>query len=276
MSRVFISYAREDRPVVKALADGLRDAGHEVWWDEQLSAGDGFREVIEGQLAIADVVVVVWSKRASASRYVLDEAERAVSRGVLLPVCLDTAIPLGYGTFNTLDFQSWGGSYDSKSWRTLLSEVAKIARAPKPPPQRVRLQVAKQAVVVAMISGLAIGTAFWELYPSTEGHPILASMVLGLMVSAPVALLSAFETRSLGFEKLSLVAWRSVRWFLYGGCFALLVVPLAKAAGMIAPSSHGDLLELLRAWVTVGVCSATIVTTAKLCWRVGRRLLGQR
>ena len=83
MARIFISYAREDKPVIQSLAEGLVHAAHEVWWDADLGAADAFRETIESQIAGADVVVVVWSQRANASRYVVDEAERAVGRSVL-------------------------------------------------------------------------------------------------------------------------------------------------------------------------------------------------
>jgi len=91
VARVFISYAREDKPVVEPLAEGLRHAGHEVWWDVDLEAGDAFRGKIESQIAGADVVLVVWSQRANASRYVIDEADRAADLGVLLPLRLDTS-----------------------------------------------------------------------------------------------------------------------------------------------------------------------------------------
>jgi hypothetical protein len=207
---------------------------------------------------------------------VLDEAERAIARGILLPVRLDADIPLGYGALNTLDFGSWEGSYNSKPWRTLLREIARIAGAPNPPPRRIALQVVKQAVVVAAFWGLVIGSAFWSLYPATQGHPILAAVAMGVAVSTPVAVVSALETRRSGFEKLSLIARRCLRWFLYGGCFALVVVNLTEATGMVVMDSPGKLHEILRASVTVGVCSTAIAATGKLCWAVGRHLLRLR
>jgi hypothetical protein len=271
MARVFLSYAREDKPVLKALASGLSDAGHKIWSDEQLGAGDGFRDIIEAELAAAEVVIVLWSKRAKVSRYVLDEAERAVSRGVLLPIRLDNEMPLGYGTLNALDFRSWGGSYECELWRTLIHEVARIARVPSPPPRRIPLQVVRQAAVVIAISGLVAGSALWLLYPTEDGYPILSSLLLGLVGSAPVALVSALEIRISRFDKLSLVARRTLRWLLYGGCFALLIVVLAQVQSMASGSSSAGVREVLRALVTVGLYSSAIAATAKLFWMLVKR-----
>jgi TIR domain len=128
VTRVFISYAREDQAVVRALAEGLQRAGLDVWWDTNLGAGEAFRGSIEEQLQRSDVILVVWSKRAKLSRWVLDEAEMGVQRGTLLPLRIDAAAPpLGFGGFNTLNFGAWGGDFNSQEWRSLLNEINKIA-----------------------------------------------------------------------------------------------------------------------------------------------------
>ncbi len=62
MSDVFISYAREDQPVVEVLVDRLQLQGLNVWWDRAgLKPGDDFARVIEGQIEQAKKVVVLWS-----------------------------------------------------------------------------------------------------------------------------------------------------------------------------------------------------------------------
>ena len=38
MSRIFLSYARDDAQVAGQLAQGLSDAGHDVWWDHIFTA----------------------------------------------------------------------------------------------------------------------------------------------------------------------------------------------------------------------------------------------
>jgi hypothetical protein len=285
VARVFISYAREDKPVVEFLAEGLTHVGHEVWWDADLGAGDAFRETIESQIARADVVLVVWSQRANASRYVVDEAERAVARGVLLPLRLEGSPPLGFGTFNALDFGGWRGDYDCDAWRRLLSEVARIAAAPVPPPARSPIRALPQALAVAAAWGVLIGLALWGLYSvgnagvtaSVLGHPLLDSITLGMAVATPVALWSAVETRRAGFEKLSLIARRSVVWFAYGGGISLIIIALAVSAGVLDTSSpRGIIGELGRGFVIVSVASASALTITKLGLHLVYRALGRR
>ena len=272
---------------MQSLADGLTHAAHQVWWDAELVAADAFRETIESQLASADVEVVVWSRRAKASRYVLDEAERAVSRGVLLPLRLDgSPPPLGFGSFNALDFSGWGGDYNSDAWRRLLSEIARVAAAPAPPPARLPLRVLPHALIVAAAWGVALGVAMWGLYSfdnsgvteSALGHPLVDSIVVGVAAAAPVALWSAFETRRAGFEKISLIARRSIVWFGYSAGIALVIVTLAAAAGVLDPSSspRGVAVELSRAFLIVSAASAFVVTVAKLAWVLACHVIGMR
>jgi hypothetical protein len=285
VARVVISYAREDKPVIQSLAEGLAGANHEVWWDADLGAADAFREAIESQIARADVVVVVWSQRAKASRYVVDEAERAVSRGVLLPILADGSTPpLGFGTFNALDFSGWGGDYKSEAWRRLLSEIARIAAEPVPPPARLPTRVLPQALVMTAVWGVPLGVAVWGLYSlgnpgvtSALGNPLVDSIAIGVVAVAPVALWSAIETKQSGFEKLSLIARRSLVWFARCGGIALVIIALAAVAGEInASSPRGIAIELARAFVVLTAASAFVVTAARLGWLLVRNALGMR
>lgn len=284
MARVFISYARQDKPAVELLADGLKLAGHEVWWDADLGAGQTFRAAIESQIARAHVVVVVWSPRAAASRYVLDEADLAIARNVFLPVRLNGSPPLGFGPFHAIDLADWTGDYDCVEWRTLLREVARIAATPAPPPSRLPLQIWPGTLTVAGTWGLLIGFTLWGFYSvgnqavksSILGHPLIDSIALGLALAAPIALCAAIETRRRGFERTSLIARRSLVWLAYGGGIALLIVALAVAAGALPASDPGEIIaQLARAIVVTAIASASLLTSAKLGMYLVRRLLGR-
>lgn len=63
MPKVFISHASEDKQAVaKPLAEKLREAGYEVWYDEYaLTLGDSLRRSIDWGLADADYGIVVLS-----------------------------------------------------------------------------------------------------------------------------------------------------------------------------------------------------------------------
>ena len=89
MSDIFISYASEDRPRVRTLADALSAHGWSVWWDRQIPAGRTFDQVIAEALASARCVVVLWSRQSIQPHWVREEAEEGRKRGILIPVLLD-------------------------------------------------------------------------------------------------------------------------------------------------------------------------------------------
>jgi hypothetical protein len=193
--------------------------------------------------------------------------------------------PLGFGAFNTLDFSGWGGNYNTRTWGRFLEEVARIARAPLLQPTRRRLVVLPQALVLTGAWGLLLGLAMWGLYPrdgpevttSVLGHPVIDSIALGVVAAAPVALWSALETERAGFEKLGLIARRSLIWFAYGGGIALVVVALGAAAGVLdAASPRGLARQLGSAFVSLSAASAFALTVGRLGWFWARHALGLR
>jgi hypothetical protein len=86
MAKVFISYASPDRDLAQSLAEKLVGAGHSVWWDHGLASGDNFRKRILQELAQADKVVVIWTKRSIESEWVVSEASRAAALNKLVPL----------------------------------------------------------------------------------------------------------------------------------------------------------------------------------------------
>jgi adenylate cyclase len=110
LSRIFLSYARDDVDAAKQLADGLAQAGHDVWWDRHLHGGSRFDREIEEALSNAEAVVVLWSKASLDSAWVKDEAAEARDSERLVPVSIGSAKPpLGFRQFHTIDLGSWTG-----------------------------------------------------------------------------------------------------------------------------------------------------------------------
>lgn len=76
--RMFLSYSRSNRRVCRTLFHILRDAGHEVWWDERrLYGGDFIWDNIFAQISQATSFVVLLSPKALESEYVGLEVELA-------------------------------------------------------------------------------------------------------------------------------------------------------------------------------------------------------
>jgi hypothetical protein len=89
MADVFISYRRQERQRVEALAQKLRAIGSDVWFDTRLASGDSFDEEIAKQIQGARTVLVAWTPGAVESDWVRSEAALARSAGKLTACCLE-------------------------------------------------------------------------------------------------------------------------------------------------------------------------------------------
>ena len=128
MAHVFVSYARADADLATEVADGLREAGYEVWRDDELPAHRAYAEVIEERINGASAVVVLWSAEAAKSQWVRAEADTARSALTLVQATLDGNIPpMPFNQIQCADLKAWDGQRTSPGWRKLLASVAELA-----------------------------------------------------------------------------------------------------------------------------------------------------
>ena len=132
MSDIFISYAREDRPRARMLADALEAKGWSVWWDPRIRSGEAFDRIIETALADARCVVVLWSQRSVGSDWVRAEASNGLSRGILISVLIDNGVtlPLRFSQVQTEQLSDWDGTNTSPVLQKLLTDIAFILGPP--------------------------------------------------------------------------------------------------------------------------------------------------
>ncbi|HVQ08583.1 MAG TPA: toll/interleukin-1 receptor domain-containing protein [Allosphingosinicella sp.] len=112
MAAIFVSYKTEDRPRVAHLVAALRAAGLDIWWDQDIPPGGGWRETIAAQLDAAALCVVAWSDQSAGpgGRFVCEEAERAARRGAYLGVLIDPVEPpFGFAEWQSVDLAQWNG-----------------------------------------------------------------------------------------------------------------------------------------------------------------------
>src|SRR5258705_9047156 len=90
--RIFVSHSHEDDTFCRALVDGLRQAGADVWYDEHNLGSGQLLDTIEVELRERPVFVLVLSPAALISPWVRDETKWAFTRlrrepsRILLPV----------------------------------------------------------------------------------------------------------------------------------------------------------------------------------------------
>ncbi|MDP9992302.1 hypothetical protein J2W28_001330 [Variovorax boronicumulans] len=95
-AKVFISHSSMDKQFVRGLAVDLAAMGHQPWLDEwEILAGDSIVERVGAGVENADLMVVVLSRAAIASKWVENEwqakywTEVSERRAAVIPVVLD-------------------------------------------------------------------------------------------------------------------------------------------------------------------------------------------
>src|SRR5574341_1555770 len=82
MAHVFISYHHSDHLLAEAVEANLRAEGLETWRDQELPAGESWRDGIDDAIREAAAMVVILSPAAQASPYVNYEWAFAFGAGL--------------------------------------------------------------------------------------------------------------------------------------------------------------------------------------------------
>jgi formylglycine-generating enzyme required for sulfatase activity len=129
---IFLSYAHEDEPKARRLAEALGTRGWSVFWDRRIPPGSTWHGHIGAALAGARCVIVGWSAASIASSWVLEEAGDARDRGVLVPVLLEgVQPPLGFRSIQASDLSAWDAATEYDAYVQLLAVL--VDRLGKPP-----------------------------------------------------------------------------------------------------------------------------------------------
>jgi hypothetical protein len=127
---IFLSYARQDRATARAFAECLAEEGFKVWWDASLHSGETFDEVIEQRLRDAKAVIVLWSPRSVASRWVRAEATLADRRNKLIPAIIEPCDrPIVFELTHTAELADWHGDRSDPRWRIFVEDLMRLTHA---------------------------------------------------------------------------------------------------------------------------------------------------
>jgi hypothetical protein len=276
VAKLFISYAREDRNFVDRLAAALTLAGHDVWFDRDLGAGS-FREQILAQLTQAETAIVVWSARSKQSRYVVDEAERAVARDVLLPIRIDDAdLPLGFGGLQTFDLSSWSGREDDPKFTLLLDQIEKLLKNPATPRGRPAVPFIARSLVLAVSLAAICAPALAWLYTVKAGdtatmdlHALAQAFALSAVCIIPVFLWCGFEVGRFGLSHSAPILRRALGIYAISSIVALAFIAIAIVGGVAqGPTPAAALGQIffvaLAATLVLGAFIATLKATGYL------------
>ena len=138
MAQVFISYKHDDGDFALILKDRIEQAGFDGWIDDNLPAGEDWREMIDRAIREALALIVVLSPESVASEYVTYEWAFALGAGVpVVPVLLKQT-PL-HPRLNELQFLDFTNRR-ARPWAQLIERLEALGskrggrkRAPKAP-----------------------------------------------------------------------------------------------------------------------------------------------
>lgn len=149
---IFLSYSNKDQARAAMIADHLSEEGFSVWWDPGIYAGETYDDVIAAHLYAAKVVVVLWSPRSVASRWVRAEATYAVERGTLVPVYIEACDPpVSFVLVQTANLSGWEGDRTAAPWQMIVSGLSAMLSRPvaAPGPAPAHRQRPSEAIELA-------------------------------------------------------------------------------------------------------------------------------
>jgi HEAT repeat protein len=89
MPQVFISYKHEDSAFVQDMAKRIEASGISTWTDNQIEAGDRWKDSIDNNIQASFAVIVVMTPKARESEFVTYEWSYAMGLGIkIIPVIL--------------------------------------------------------------------------------------------------------------------------------------------------------------------------------------------
>jgi predicted ATP-binding protein involved in virulence len=127
---VYISYSSGDRERAEHLAIALQQHGISAWWDPKtIPIGTDWHDYFLDVAVKSTCVVVLWSSNSSKSDWVLQEAETAANRKVLLPAVIDSFenIPERFSKIQAADLREWLGDPKASEFQRIVDAVRRFA-----------------------------------------------------------------------------------------------------------------------------------------------------
>jgi Raf kinase inhibitor-like YbhB/YbcL family protein len=135
--RLFVSYARTDRPKVDPLARRLRHAGNDAWLDIDLVGGQVWWDKILHQIRGSDAFIAIVSRSSLKSEACRIERQYAAQLGKpILPLTIE---PLSAGVLPSDISRLQMVDYSRPDEDTAYALIGAIMRLPTPPPLPVPL-----------------------------------------------------------------------------------------------------------------------------------------
>jgi len=127
---VFISYKRQERSEIGAIAERLGELKLRVWFDADMRSGSAFDREIDRQVRAAKAVLVCWSPGAVESDWVRAESAIGRQRGVLAAALVkECDLPPPFNLVHADDLRAGIGP-ENQEWLNLLERIGVLVGRP--------------------------------------------------------------------------------------------------------------------------------------------------
>lgn len=163
---VFVSYARADEKMARAVIATLEQAGFKIWWDGLIPGGERFSARISEALEGARAVVALWSAASLESNWVQDEAAWARDHRRLVPLSLDGSDPpLGFRQLQCIDVSRGGIRASNPQMQRAIAAIGELmGKVPAAPTGRRAPTLSRRAVLIGggVVGAGALGFGAWR------------------------------------------------------------------------------------------------------------------
>jgi hypothetical protein len=167
---VFISYGREDMPLMQQVETRLREAGFTIWTDRGIAPGSpSWKAEIEKAILDARCIVVLFSPDSAESRWVRAELDYAdAQRKPIYPLLVrgdaTKAVPFGFTSYQWIDVRNPGQLQTGldqlvavlKGGQANLSNTASPTLTAVPERSRMMIMIAVGLILAGLILGLVL------------------------------------------------------------------------------------------------------------------------
>ncbi|MET0183746.1 MAG: toll/interleukin-1 receptor domain-containing protein [Caulobacterales bacterium] len=168
MPDVFISYKRQERPRVEAIASALADLGADVWFDAHILPGEYFDETLRQEAIAAKAILACVTPEALRSAWVLEEMRIGLARSCLIIAFLTkTALPEEFARVHAADLCDWDGKLDHEGWLAVMRALGKNIGEPSLAMRSLAWAGGQDPVMVAILRRLLVAKARAQEAPFT-------------------------------------------------------------------------------------------------------------
>jgi TolB-like protein len=244
LSDIFLSYSREDLAIARLFAEGMERDGFSVWWDAALIPGEIFDQVIEKALNEASAVVVLWSRKSVASRWVRAEATQANENGTLIPVMIEPCKrPIIFELTHTADLSHWTGEPNDPTWQSFVAGLRHYVHKGVPPAtpasiagrSRNRRTISAKSLGIVVATVVVVGGSVWGLNRMAARYSATAA-VASTAASAPISVAPVQSRNSIAVMSFANLTGDASKDYLGDGMAEEVINTLTKVPGLQVPA----------------------------------------